>query len=363
MKRHLNIVIAEDSSDETIKLKNSLKSRKGWTICVVTDREDIVASVYKNKADAVVMGASVPGRALNVLHKLKSSHRTAHVPVMVVNDSVESQHKELFNAGANDCFQQPLDDRNLGQALLKMVANTTPLIQAPQRIVDDPNRMAALQETAMLDYVPSDQFGQITALAAKMLDVPVALVSLVDKDRQYFLSQHGLNEPWVSRRETPLTHSFCQWVVSGNEPLVVNDARKHKILKTNKAVTEVGVMAYAGLPINAGDSQQIGSFCAIDTKPRSWNYNDLAILHDLAQLTESFMVVEKDLLSSGKTKPLDQTLGENEVLFAIRSAAKGISAVTSLLSRKGLPLSSTERKAMFDIIKMLSKRQYRLVSA
>lgn len=143
-------------------------------------------------------------------------------------------------------------------------------------------RLNALNKTGLLDSAREEAFDRLTRLATRALGVPVALVSLVDNDRQFFKSQIGLPEPWASERQTPLSHSFCQHVVTSAEPLIVNDAREHPLVRDNRAVPELGVIAYAGLPLVTPDGHVLGSFCAIDTKPRQWSQNDLAILSDLA---------------------------------------------------------------------------------
>ncbi len=146
--------------------------------------------------------------------------------------------------------------------------------------VRSPARLAALRQTALLDADADGSFDRFTRLAGRLLGVPVALVSLVDEDRQFFLSSRGLPAPWAAARETPLTHSFCQHVVAGRAPLAVDDARQHALLATNGAVADLGVVAYLGVPIHV-DGEAIGSLCAIDGAPRAWTAEDAAVLTDL----------------------------------------------------------------------------------
>jgi GAF domain-containing protein len=74
--------------------------------------------------------------------------------------------------------------------------------------------------TKLLDSPAEESFDRITKLAARVLNAPVALISLVDEDRQFFKSSVGLDEPWHSARETPLSHSFCRHTLHTREPLV-----------------------------------------------------------------------------------------------------------------------------------------------
>ncbi len=150
---------------------------------------------------------------------------------------------------------------------------------------DDPRRLRALRATGLLDSPPEEAFDRLTDLVRRVLAVPVALISLVDANRQFFKSQTGLPEPWASRRETPLSHSFCQYPVRSGEPLIVADAREHPDLRDNLAIPDLGVVAYAGVPLITDDGFALGSLCAIDSQPRFWTTDQVALLSDLAQLT------------------------------------------------------------------------------
>ena len=112
----------------------------------------------------------------------------------------------------------------------------------------DPERVGALQATGLLDSDVDPAFDRIARLAAQVLNAPVALVSLVDADRQFFKSCLGLPEPWASQRETPLSHSFCQHAVASREPLIVDDAREHAIVHDNLAIRDMGVDRLRGHP-------------------------------------------------------------------------------------------------------------------
>lgn len=148
--------------------------------------------------------------------------------------------------------------------------------------VRDPDRLAALRDAALLDTPAEAAFDRITDLVRRVLGVPVALVSLVDEDRQFFKSSAGLAEPWATRRETPLSHSFCQHVVASGEPLIIEDARQHPLVRNNLAIPDLHVIAYAGMPLVTADGYVLGTLCAIDTKPRTWSEEDITILRDLA---------------------------------------------------------------------------------
>jgi PAS domain S-box-containing protein len=145
-----------------------------------------------------------------------------------------------------------------------------------------PDRLAALRHTALLDTPPEEGFDRLTRMAARLLGTPVALISLISEDRQFFKSAIGLPEPWASRRGAPLSFSFCAQVVSTGEQLIVEDARKHPLLRHSTAIRELGWVAYAGVPLVTRDGQTVGSFSVVDKMPRLWSERDIALLKDLA---------------------------------------------------------------------------------
>ena len=149
-------------------------------------------------------------------------------------------------------------------------------------IVRNINRLAALERTRLLDSPPEEPFDRLTRLATRLLRTPVALVSLVDRDRQFFKSAVGLQEPVKSRRETPLTHSLCKHAVELNAPLVIGDARTDPNYRDNPAVRELHFIAYAGVPLTVSGFA-LGAFCVIDNQPRTWSYDDVQTLKDLGE--------------------------------------------------------------------------------
>ncbi|MFT5470099.1 MAG: PAS domain S-box-containing protein [Verrucomicrobiales bacterium] len=150
--------------------------------------------------------------------------------------------------------------------------------------VSDEKRLAALRATGLTNSAPDESFDRLTRLASRALGVPVVIVSIVDDSRQFFKSFCGLPEPCASARETPLTHSFCQYIVNSGQPLVVSDAREHPLVRENLAVRDLDVISYLGYPITISGGFVVGSFAAIDTKPHQWSTEEMAVLEDAAAL-------------------------------------------------------------------------------
>lgn len=154
----------------------------------------------------------------------------------------------------------------------------------PADALSAPDRLATLTATGLTNGAPDEALDRLTRLIQRCLRVPVALVSLVESDRQVFASAQGLPEPWCSMGETPLSHSFCQHVVVRDTPLVINDARLDPLLVDNLAIPDLGVIAYLGVPLRTPDGHTLGSLCAIEGQPRAWTESDLEILEALAEM-------------------------------------------------------------------------------
>ncbi|GAC1651548.1 MAG: ATP-binding protein [Herpetosiphon sp.] len=182
--------------------------------------------------------------------------------------------------------------------------------------ITDPERLAALRSYQMLDTPAEEAFDRYTRLATTMLRAPIALVSLVDGDRQFFKSCVGLPEPYSSHRQTPLSHSFCQYTVDRAQPLVVTDARLDPLLKDNLAIPDLNVIAYAGMPLITSRGYVLGSLCVIDSRPRVWTASEQAILADLA----AAVVTEIEL--RGELLVRDQIETEREAAFVAEQNAR-----------------------------------------
>ena len=150
-----------------------------------------------------------------------------------------------------------------------------------QEVMRDPARVAALRRTQLLDS-PFDQIiDRLTRIAARTLQAPVALFTLLDEERQFCKSCVGLPDVWVSGRDSPLAYSFCQHAVATGMPLVVEDSRTHPLVHSDPATLR-GVIAYAGVPLITSDRHAIGTLCVIDFRPRTWLPEEVEVLEELA---------------------------------------------------------------------------------
>jgi len=172
------------------------------------------------------------------------------------------------------------------------------------------HRLDVLRATGLLDSAAEESFDRLTRLASRLMAAPVALISLIDDHRQFFKSAVGLAQPWATLRETPLSHSFCQHVVRGTQRLVVDDARRHPVLRDNPAIRELSVVAYAGVPLTV-DGETIGAFCVIDDKPRDWPPDNVELLGDIAASVVSEIQLRMTLQQAGKQQALMDAVVES----------------------------------------------------
>jgi hypothetical protein len=149
-------------------------------------------------------------------------------------------------------------------------------------VVADGERLAELQRSGLLDSPPEAAYDRVTQLAVRLLEAPVALISLVDEDRQFFKSCIGLGEPWSSTRETPLSHSFCQHALESPTPVVIEDARVHPLVRENLAIRDLDVIAYLGVPLITAAGHTLGTLCVIDHKARAWTADQIETITVLA---------------------------------------------------------------------------------
>ncbi|MCW2527944.1 MAG: diguanylate phosphodiesterase [Pseudonocardiales bacterium] len=146
------------------------------------------------------------------------------------------------------------------------------------------DRLAALAQTRLMDTDPESEFDTIVELAARLLGTPMASVSLLDDEREFFKAKVGFQAP-----EVPRSESMCTLAVSDNRPLVDSDARLDSRFADLKGVRAGIFVAYAGVPIAGRDGLPLGTLCVFDTEPRLFDLPSMATLTSLAQLVSAHL--------------------------------------------------------------------------
>lgn len=158
---------------------------------------------------------------------------------------------------------------------------------------NEARRLAALRSYEILDSDPEEAFDDLTRVAARICRTPIALVSLVDEDRQWFKAKVGLEAA-----ETPRSLAFCSHaILEPNQLFVVNDAHSDDRFRDNPLVTgDPGVVFYAGAPLVTPEGMPLGTLCVIDHKPRDLTDADLETLRSLARATVGQLELRKAAL-------------------------------------------------------------------
>jgi diguanylate cyclase (GGDEF)-like protein len=145
---------------------------------------------------------------------------------------------------------------------------------------DELQRLRDLERQGVLDHPGDEHFDRLVTLTARVLDAPIALISLVDRDRQWFLARHGLEI-----QETPRPMAFCAHAIAGDDTLVVPDASQDQRFNTNPLViADPNIRFYAGTPLQSREGHNLGTLCVVDREPRQFGPKQVTLLEELAQL-------------------------------------------------------------------------------
>lgn len=157
---------------------------------------------------------------------------------------------------------------------------------------NEDERLASLREYRILDTEPEQAFDDLTQLAAHICGTPVALVSLIDADRQWFKSRRGIDQT-----ETPRAVSFCAHAILGNDLFVVEDALEDPRFQENPFVTgEPRVRFYAGAPFVSRSGHALGTLCVVDRKPHTLSVEQMQALQALGREVERQLELRRNLI-------------------------------------------------------------------
>ena len=179
---------------------------------------------------------------------------------------------------------------------------------SPTIPINEEARLRAVHAYGLLDTLPEEDFDTITALTASICDVPISLVTLLDADRNFFKSHHG-----IPQSEAPRNTSFCSHaIVDESEIFIVEDAREDDRFKDNPSVTNQGAVFYAGVKLTSPEGMPLGTLCIFDVKPRILTEKQKSALKSLAFQTMNLFEIRKKNIYLEKLQ--DQLHTRNEEL-------------------------------------------------
>ena len=179
-------------------------------------------------------------------------------------------------------------------------------------VLQEPARLDALRRLALANLEPEEPFDRLTRLAAFICSAPTALLTFVDHRTEHFKSAQGLPPALADLRRISLDYSICQYAVAAGGPLVVSDARDHPLLAAHPAVTELGVVAYAGVPLITSTGQCLGTIAVLDWAPRDWGDDQVAVLRDLAATAVTELELRRELTDRSR---MENALRESETRY------------------------------------------------
>ena len=179
-------------------------------------------------------------------------------------------------------------------------------------------RLRALERSGLLDHPEDPALQRLVRLTATVMETPIALISLVDHDRQWFLAKHGLDT-----QETPRAISFCTHTIDSDSPLVVPDAQQDARFYNNPLVTaEPNIRFYAGCPLKGEHGHKLGTLCVIDTNPRKISNTHLRLLEDLRDIVNRELDVRQKLALHGNGLAANKPLFCHVLQRELRRAAQ-----------------------------------------
>ncbi|MFD2569448.1 GAF domain-containing protein [Spirosoma soli] len=182
---------------------------------------------------------------------------------------------------------------------------------------NESDRLKALKDYHLLDTLPEDVYNDITRLASEICRTPISVISLIDKDRQWFKSKQRLKSD-----ETPREYSFCAHaILNPDEIFVVPDARLDDRFSDNPMTTGYpNIVFYAGVPLVNPDGYPLGTLCIIDNRPRTLTDNQLLSLQALAKLVNTHFELRKAKMELENTKNqlnvVERTIGTSKDIVA-----------------------------------------------
>ncbi|MGE5214237.1 MAG: AI-2E family transporter, partial [Nitrospirota bacterium] len=168
------------------------------------------------------------------------------------------------------------------QRISKMSAEITDVMLPAPTPINEEDRLAELNGLNLLDTPREANFDHVTERLTKLFKVPIALITLVDKNRQWFKSQTGLPADLAEARSTSRDVSLCGHVVAKDEVLIVRDLARDSRFANNPFVKEHGLRFYAGVPLRGPNGFPIGSLCILDTKPHGLTGQEQELLKMIA---------------------------------------------------------------------------------
>lgn len=270
----------------------ALAPANDYRASVLTEFNDTLLAIAESKPGLLVLDLNAQPYGLDLYRRLLSHPLYGHTRFVLV---AERHPENGYHDGAREGRTVALGAADVETSLLQTVrALDQTRVRTGGEVAEmsslsyptPPNealRISAVESTGLVGTAPEPAFDRVTALAARLLDVPMALVTLLDGTRQWFKSHHG-----VERADTPREWAFCNHAILQKDVFVVDDATADDRFRTNPLVTgDPGIRFYAGVPLVAASGYPLGTLCVLDRVPRRLDEDQARSLKDLAAIASN----------------------------------------------------------------------------
>jgi GAF domain-containing protein len=232
-------------------------------------------------------------------------------------------------SSTTEATPDPTPDQTQGQTqgqTIERAPEQAPEQAATAALVEE-RRMAAVRRYDILDSPPDGSFDRITRLAARLFHVPISIVSIVDTDRIWFKSHHGIDVEQIDRDP-----GLCASAIMADDVYVVTDARMDPRTLANPLVAgSLGLQFYAAQPLVTHDGHRLGTLCVIDKRPREISFEEMDTLRTLAQVVMDEMELR---LSASRAIALERERRKTAEETATRMARAAEAAQSGLESNR-----------------------------
>jgi phosphoribosyl 1,2-cyclic phosphodiesterase/DNA-binding response OmpR family regulator len=272
-------VLLVTATEGSLALASAIASEDAVPLIARGDLAGAVEHLRRRTPSVVVLDHALLGESVaDACRDLRAAGLAADVPILVLADAAVPPRGDAFA----ECLVRPFSKEFLRAKLRAWLLRTTCRWMRAPAPPDETARLETLRALGLLDTAPDARFDRITTLAAEAFQVPIALVSLVDENRQWFKSCVGLDASETSREV-----AFCAHAILERDLLVVPDAHADARFADNPLVTGAPhVRFYAGVPLRVGGATPIGTLCLIDTRPRVLEARQLELLRSLGAMVE-----------------------------------------------------------------------------
>lgn len=223
---------------------------------------------------------------------------------------------------------------------------------SPKLPTNENERLNAVKSYGLLDTLPESDFDDITKIISAICEVPISLITLLDTERNFLKSHHGLD-----LEESPRSISFCGHAILSEEDIyIVEDARESTIFHDNPLVTEFQAIFYAGVPLRNPEGYPLGTLCIYDHKPRKLNENQIQTLKIIAkQVMNLFELRKKNRLLETATEHLETQnqfleMFSGQVSHDLKSPLANITSLTQFIKDENSKVLSEESLEYLKLI-------------